>query len=317
MSGIAGCGPLIGLVLAWLRLTLAGLGIAAAAAAIAVGAARAAGHAPPSAGGAGSGGAPARWSSQEVLIPAPEADVAMITTVLLPPGRGPFPLAVVNHGTTENADVRAQYPLPTFPLISSQLLQQGYVVALPQRPGHGQTGGPYLESVRGCDDADFAAAGYAAADSIEAAVAYLLREPYVKKQSVLLVGHSAGAWGSLALASRTTGLIAKVVDFAGGLGGHSNGIANSNCAPERLVSTAAQYGRTTRVSTLWLYAQNDSYFAPSLSRRMADAFRAAGGRVDYRLLPPVGGEDGHYLIYSTAAARSWGPIVEQFSAKPP
>ena len=65
--------------------------------------------------------------------------------------------------------------------------------------------------------------------------------------------------------------------------------------------------------TLWLYAQNDSYFGPDLSRRMADAFRAAGGPADYRLLPPDG-DDGHYLIYSGSAERTWGPIVEHFVA---
>ena len=41
---------------------------------------------------------------------------------------------------------------------------------------------------------------------------------------------------------------------------------------------------------LWIYTENDSYFPPSLSRRLADAFRAAGGTVDYRLLPAFGAD---------------------------
>jgi dienelactone hydrolase len=252
-------------------------------------------------------------SKRQLEIPQPQAGVLMLTSVLLPPGRGPFPLAVVNHGTTESEDARAGYPAPAFPLISSLLLEHGYAVALPQRPGHGATGGPYLESANGCDDAHFAEAGDAAAASIEAAVAYLLREPYVKQQRVLLVGHSAGAWAALALASRNTDQVSAVINFSGGLGGHSYGVADRNCAPDRLVQAAAQFGRTTRIGTLWLYARNDSYFGPALSRRMADAFRAAGGLADYRLLPPVG-QDGHELIYSADGARYWGPIVDKFLA---
>jgi pimeloyl-ACP methyl ester carboxylesterase len=147
---------------------------------------------------------------------------------------------------------------------------------------------------------------------------FLLRQPFVKKQRVLLVGHSAGAWGALALASQDmqakNAVVAGVINFSGGRGGRSYGIANRNCAPDRLVSAAAAYGRTTRAPTLWLYAENDSYFPPALSRRMADGFRAAGGLVDYRLLPPVG-DEGHALIYSPDAIRYWAPVAEKFLAQ--
>jgi len=249
--------------------------------------------------------------TEELEIPAPAADAVMRTNVARPTGPGPFPLAVINHGTVENQELRENYPPPNFPLMSARLLKHDYAVALPQRPGHGDTGGSYLESPRGCDNAQFADAGYAAAASIGTAVDYLLRLPYVKKQRVLLVGHSAGAWASLALASQAPQLVAAVINFAGGLGGHSFDKPNRNCAPEKLVGAAAAYGRNSRMPTLWLYAENDSYFGPALSQRLANAYRAAGGLADYRLLPPVE-NDGHYLIYSAAAERLWGPIVDRF-----
>ena len=44
----------------------------------------------------------------------------------------------------------------------------------------------------------------------------------------------------------------------------------------------------------WLVAANDSYFTPDLSRQMADAFRAGGNKVDFRVLPAFGSE-GHWL----------------------
>ena len=239
----------------------------------------------------------------------------MNTWVLFPPGPGPYRLAVIVHGTTESEELRRNYPEPVFEVLSSWLLNHNYAVALPQRPGHGDTGGSYLESAGSCEDAQYEDAGYATGESIQAVIDYFLSQPFVKHQSVLLVGHSAGAWGALALASRTSkGRVGGVINFAGGRGGRSYGVANRNCAPDRLIRAATTYGRTTRVPTLWLYAENDSFFAPDLSQRMADAFGAAGGPVDYRLLPPIG-EEGHGLIYFPDAVRYWGPIVEKFLGK--
>ena len=254
-----------------------------------------------------------RWRRQELLVPSADPNIKMKTSILLPPGAGPYPLAVINHGTTESEELREQYAEPDFEVVSSWLLARHYAVALPQRPGHGETTGSYLESAGGCEDAHYEEAGYGTASSIEAASVYLLRQPNIKKDRVLLVGHSAGAWGALALASRSADLVKGVINFSGGRGGHSYGIANRNCAPDRLVSAAAAYGRGTRVPSLWLYSANDTYFGPDLSKRMADAFRSAGGPVTYRLLPPVGSE-GHYLIYSPDAARDWSAIVDRFLA---
>ena len=42
--------------------------------------------------------------------------------------------------------------------------------AQPERPGHGATGGKYLEDQGGCDEADYARSGRATADEITAAV---------------------------------------------------------------------------------------------------------------------------------------------------
>jgi pimeloyl-ACP methyl ester carboxylesterase len=246
-------------------------------------------------------------------IPYPSANVYMNTVVRLPGGSsGPFPLVLINHGSSESARLRAEFEDPTFESVSSWFLKLGYAVAMPQRPGHGKTGGPYLEGVGNCDSALYEQAGFATADSIKIAIDYLRAQPFIKKGPVLLVGHSAGAWGALALAARSPELVSGVINFSGGRGGRSYGIANRNCAPARLVSAAAAYGRATRVPTLWLYAKNDTFFGPELSRQMAEAFQFGGGPVDYHLLPSLG-DEGHYLIYSAESVREWSPLVEKFA----
>jgi dienelactone hydrolase len=249
--------------------------------------------------------------AQPWLVPLAQPGVLMHTTVFRPPGRGPFPLVVVNHGTTQNAERRRLLPVPEFPALTGWFVRRGYVVAVPQRPGHGATGGIYREDQGGCDDANFAAAGLGAADSIAAAIDYLRAQTFVRRSSVIAVGQSAGGWAALALASRAPPGVRAAINFAGGLGGRSYDQPDNNCAPRRLIATAGEFGRTARIPTLWLYTENDSYFAPRLSGGMAAAFRAAGGKVDYQLLPAFG-RDGHFMAETPGSDAVWGPVVERF-----
>ena len=61
---------------------------------------------------------------------------------------------------------------------------------------------------------------------------------------------------------------------------------NNNCAPNKLVEETAAFGRTSRIPMLWIYAENDTYFGPELTKRMHEAFIAAGGKAEYHMLPP-------------------------------
>jgi dienelactone hydrolase len=247
------------------------------------------------------------------LLPSPQPGVLMRTTVFRPPGGGPFPLVMINHGTTQNAQRRRTLPAPTFDALSQWFVRRGFAVAVPQRPGHGETGGAYREDQGGCDDADFARAGLGAADSISAAVAYLTAQPFVRRAGTIVAGQSAGGWDALAYASRAPAGLRAVINFAGGLGGRSYDRPDNNCAPDRLIATAGDYGRTSRVPTLWVYTENDSYFSPRLSGAMAAAYRAAGGKVDYALLPAFG-PDGHVMAETDGSEAAWGPVVERFLA---
>jgi pimeloyl-ACP methyl ester carboxylesterase len=110
----------------------------------------------------------------------------------------------------------------------------------------------------------------------------------------VIVGHSAGAWGALALAGESLKDVAAIIAFAPGRGGHANDFPNQVCAPHTLIAAAAEFGKTARVPVTWLVAANDSYFSPALSRQLADAFRSGGGKADFHVLGAYGGE-GHWL----------------------
>jgi pimeloyl-ACP methyl ester carboxylesterase len=269
-------------------------------------------------GAAGSGQALARnrpTVGQIIHIWTADRRVVMRTLIYRPSGAGPFPLLLINHGTSSNAARRQAEDPSVFQPLAQWFVRLGYFVALPQRPGHGATGGPWLEDYGTCENPHYAVAGLAAARSIRAAMSALLRRRDVAKSGVVLVGHSAGAWGSLALASEQPRHLAAVINFAGGLGGRSYDWPNRNCAPERLIQAAARFGATSRVPTLWLYARNDTYFGPKISRAMARAYIRAGGRAEYHLLPAVG-RDGHFLLATPAAAPLWHGVVRSFLRRP-
>lgn len=244
------------------------------------------------------------------LIPSSLAGQQMRATVFRPKGDGPFPLAVINHGSEQDATARALAPLPSFPALTAWFVDHGYAVVIPERPGHGKRGGPYLEDQGACGSADYVAAGNGAADSIAATIAFMTKQPFIRPGGIVLAGNSAGAWGALALAARQPAGVRAVVDFAGGRGGHDGNRPLRNCSPDRLVAAAGTFGATSRVPTLWLYAANDTYFPPDLSGRMAEAYRAAGGNIDYHLLPAIPGE-GHSLIAYPAA---WTAALDAFLA---
>ena len=112
------------------------------------------------------------------------------------------------------------------------------------------------------------------------------KQPFVRRDGTVIVGHSAGAWGALALAGESPKEISAIIAFAPGRGGHANDRPNQVCAPQALMAAAAEFGKAARVPVIWLVAANDTYFSPELSRRMADAFRGGGGKVDFRYWRP-------------------------------
>ena len=249
--------------------------------------------------------------SSLVFIPSPDSPVLMPTKVYRPQVIGTHPLVVISHGSSSNAELRALQDLSHFEDLASWFVRLGYVVAVPQRPGHGKTEGEWLEGAGSCEDPRYDRAGMTIAANIAASIRYLVKLAFIQKNGVIVVGHSAGGWGALALASQNPPSVSAVINFSGGMGGRSYDLPGRNCAPDRLITTAAKFGRMARLPTLWIYAQNDTYFGPDLSNAMARAFKSGGGDIQFHLLPAVG-NDGHFLTNGSIAISNWSHQVEIF-----
>jgi dienelactone hydrolase len=247
----------------------------------------------PAHGAQGAEGEPLRL--QQWLVPSPDPLTAARAVLFRPPGAGPFPLAAIAHASTQNVLRRAQMPQPEYRALAAWLVARGFAVLVAERPGHGATGGKYLEDQGGCDEADYARSGRVTADEIAAAAGFMRKQSFIRPEGMIVIGHSAGAWGALALAGEDPKEIAAIVAFAPGRGGHANDLPNRVCAPHTLMAAASEFGKTARVKVTWLVAANDSYFSPAFSRQLVDAFRGAGGKADFHVLPAHGGE-GHWLV---------------------
>ena len=252
-------------------------------------------------GSSGEEGEPFR--RQEWRVPSPDTDIAAHALLFRPVGAGPFRLAVIAHASTQNVLRRAQMPQPEYRALVAFLVAHGFAVLVPERLGHGATGGRYVEDQGGCDEADYARSGRATAAEISLALDFLRKQDFVRQDSVVVLGHSAGGWGALALANADPNAISAIIAFAPGRGGHANDEPNRICAPQTLLAAAAEFGKAARIPVTWLVATNDSYFAPAFSRQVADAFRGGGGKVDFRTLPAVGSE-GHWMIESEAGVKA-------------
>jgi len=252
-------------------------------------------------GPSGEEGEPLR--RQKWLVPSLDTGIAAHAVLFRPAGAGPFPLAVIAHASTQNGLRRAQMPQPEYRPLAAYLVARGYAVLVPERLGHGATGGCYVEDQGGCDEADYARSGRATAEQIRLALDHLRKQDFIRKEAAIVIGHSAGGWGALALASADPKTISAITAFAPGRGGHANDEPNRICAPHTLLAAAAEFGKGARIPVTWLVAGNDSYFAPAFSKSLADAFRSGGGKAAFRTLPALGSE-GHWSIESEAGVKA-------------
>lgn len=224
-----------------------------------------------------------------------------------PAGSGPFPVLMLSHGSPRDAAGRAEFGKGTLAAVARHFSARGVMVAVPIRRGYGAEGGAWVENYGACDRADYNRAGLTSAHDIRAALDAVLSRPDADGRRVVLMGVSAGGWGSLAAASQSVPGLLGVVNFAGGRGSLK---AGEVCSPDALVSAAGRYGSGSRVPQLWLYSSNDRFFGPEIAGRLHRAFQEAGGRAEFVAVPPFG-EDGHRYI---RAIDQWRGKVDGFLA---
>ncbi len=255
-----------------------------------------------------------RMREQLWILPSGENGRALRATLFRPdadpaaPDKT-FPLVVINHGTDEST--RLAVSMPVYYWLSRWFVERGYAVLLPQRRGHGATGGVLSEAIGTCAHPDHYESGNIAADDIAAAINYMTAQPFIAKHGAIVAGISTGGWASLAIAARNLPQVQAIVNFAGGRGGHAYGQPNAVCGESDLLSAAHRYGESAREPTAWFYASNDSYFGPALAQKLARAWSDGGGNVEEHILPAYG-SDGHTIADDRQGWDIWGASLDHF-----
>ncbi|OPY90490.1 MAG: Alpha/beta hydrolase family protein [Syntrophaceae bacterium PtaU1.Bin231] len=238
-------------------------------------------------------------------------EVNLTATIYRPDGDGPFPLIVLSHGTPPHAADRVK--IGRFRRIpqTREFIKRGFAVIVPIRRGHGATGGDYAEDKGKCAAPVYYEAGRSAGRDIVAAVEFAAKLPFVRPECVILVGQSAGGFGSLAAASMNPPGLIAMVNFSGGHGGDPATRPGEPCDPQSLRATFAKFSQTIKVPVLWHYAENDKFFSPKYVRDWFAAFEQAGGRGRLVMQPPFG-EDGHGLFHSRNGIPIWTRAFDSF-----
>ena len=228
-------------------------------------------------------------------------NIELETTVYRPDGDGPFPLVVINHGKA-GGDPRFQGRYRPAQQ-ARYFLQRGYAVVVPMRQGFSKSGGSYIGG--GCN---VESNGRVQAGDVKAVLDYLVAQPWVDKDRMLVVGQSHGGWTTLAFGHLNYPGVKGLVNFAGGL--RQEGCPNWK---EALAGGAASYARGTRVPSLWFYGDNDSYFDPPTFHTMFDQYTAAGGPARLVAFGKFGA-DAHSLFGARTGAAIWQPELNAFLA---
>jgi len=244
----------------------------------------------------------AKLDEQVMMVPAfsGNASVELQTTIFRPPGPGPFPLVIMNHGK-EPGNPHLQRR-DRFLAISKEFVKRGYAVVIPMRKGFAKSTGQYVE-----DRCDMQGNGQLQADDLQGALEYFLKQDWVDKDHIIIAGQSYGGLATMAFGTRHFPGVKGLINFAGGLrtdGGTCQWQAS-------LVDAFANYGSRSSVPSLWFYGANDTYFNPAIASRMYNAYVASGGKAKLVAYGPFK-RDAHGMAGSRDGVKIWWPETEKF-----
>jgi len=237
----------------------------------------------------------------------PEQLLLLDGTIFRPDDDKSHPVVIINHGMPFDGDFHALERY-RFAAASRWFVNHGWAVVVPMRRGYGDSEGECVEGTGGSDNPDFYLAGQSTANDIAAVIAYVRTLAFVDAARVVVLGQSAGAWGTLAVAGRNPPGVIAAIAFAPGRGGDRPG---DICKPERLIATAQRFGTTAKIPLLWLSSENDQLFNTALSRDLFQAYSSHGAPAEFVSLSAYG-RDGHQVFKEGAGLPVWQPRVESF-----
>ena len=236
--------------------------------------------------------------------------VTLEVVIYKPPGNGPFPALMFNHGSTGNGDNPALFTSTwSSAALAKFFTDKGWLVAFPQRRGRGKSDGVYDEGFEtdrsrySCDPQLSLPGLERALSDMDAAYSYVSARADVDSKRMLVGGQSRGGIAASVYAGIRPARFAGVLNFVGGWLGDV-------CPNVRAVNTVSfKRGAKFGLPMLWLYGENDPYYKITHSKRNFDAFIEAGGKGEFKVYDLGSGRSGHNII---SQPELWGSAVDAY-----
>jgi len=236
--------------------------------------------------------------------------VELAVAIYAPAGDGPFPLALVHHGSTgEGNDPQAFDFFFANDWFADVLNAHGWIVAFPQRRGRGGSDGLYDEgfsedrSQGYSSDTQVSLAGAERAlIDANAALRALQQHPDVSSEPVLLSGFSRGGVVALMQAGDYPEHTAGVINFAGGWKGEGFGDPEINLTLFRRIGTFDG-------QILSIYGEDDAFYSTEHSLANLAAMEERGAESDVHVVTVPGYNRGHWLMFQPTL---WEETVSEY-----
>lgn len=237
-----------------------------------------------------------------IMVPAGSGanSVQLETTIFKPPGEGPFPLIIMNHGKALGSP--RNQARDRFVVISKEFVKRGYAVVIPMRKGFSKSTGDYADY--GCD---MTGHGLGQAEDLQSTLEYLTTQSWADKDRILVAGQSYGGLTAMAFGTHAFPGVKGLINFAGGLKVHGGGCQWQSS----LVKAFAEYGGKTSLPSIWFYGENDHHFNHELANKMYEAYTKAGGHAKLVAYGPFK-SDAHGMVGSHDGVKVWWPETEKF-----
>ena len=241
-------------------------------------------------------------------------DYELETLTVTPPGDGPFPLAVVSHGTPTRGGKSAlkKFRIRTMLAVAEDFARRGYKSVIFARRGYASSSGSFKESYGRCGDANkrnYIRIARNGAEDFAAVIEALAGQPDIDGSSVIAAGHSGGGFVVSALAAKATPGLIGVVNFAGGRGGQKDG---GNCSKHGYVNAFGAFGDGAKVPALWLYSSTDRMFWPELVDSALEAYASNGAPVRLGRLGALWFTGNGHALHQLGGREAWSPKISAF-----
>ncbi|RLJ59968.1 dienelactone hydrolase family protein [Litoreibacter meonggei] len=236
--------------------------------------------------------------------------IGLSVVIYSPSGDGPFPLALIHHGSTGTGKQPTWFKnIWTNDWLADILNENGWIAAFPQRRGRGGSDGLYDEgfatdrSQGYSSDAAISIAGAERAlEDANAALAALKQLPMVQSGETLLGGVSRGGVVAIMQAGQSPDEAAGVINFVGGW-------VSEGCCDAPINRPLFRRIGLFDGPVLSIYGEEDAFYSIDHSRSNLAEMEMEGANSELLIVEVPGYGKGHWV---TTQPNLWEEVIGEY-----